>query len=329
MTATATPTATPTTSMTVTASVAFGNVAVGQELTKNVTVYNTGATHSLIIGSATPSDPADYSLSGTGTCGAIPATIAPKTNCTIGIAFAPTAVGAHNATLTLTDNATTSPQHVPLTGAGIAGLSLSKTSLVFGSVKFGVKSPLTLTVINHQTRQVSLGETFSGTNTADFSITGGTCTTTLGAAKSCTITVTFKPGALGTESASLSIADSPDPLSPYTVALSTGPTIPTTVVPASLAYGTLTTSSKTLNATVTNLSGFSLPLSETFSGANASDFAVSGGTCGSTLVPSKSCTIAVKFTPTGGGSAESASMAVNVGSDPTSPHNISLTGTGP
>ena len=328
-TATATPTATPTTSMTVTASVAFGNVAVGQSLTKNVTVSNTGATHSLIVESASPSDPADYSLSGTGTCGALPAMVAPKTNCTIGIAFAPGAVGAHNATLTLTDNATSSPQHVPLTCAGIAGLTRSKTSLVFGSVKFGVKSPLSFSVINHQTQQVILGETFSGTNASDFSITGGTCTTTLGAGKSCTITVTFKPGVLGTESAALSIADSPDPLSPYTVALSTGPTIPATVVPASIAYGTLKTTSKTLNATVTNLSGFSLPLSESFSGANAGDFSVTGGTCGATAPPSKSCTIAVKFTPTGGGAAESASMAVNVGSDPTSPHNISLTGTGP
>jgi hypothetical protein len=46
-------------------------------------------------------------------------------------------------------------------------------------------------------------------------------------------------------------------------------------------------------------------------------------------VPNSSCTIAVKFTPTGGGSAESASMAVSVTNGPTSPHSISLTGTGP
>jgi hypothetical protein len=37
----------------------------------------------------------------------------------------------------------------------------------------------------------------------------------------------------------------------------------------------------------------------------------------------------VTFTPTGGGSPESASMAVTVSSDPTSPHNVALTGTGP
>src|SRR5208337_3879366 len=125
------------------------------------------------------------------------------------------------------------------------------------------------------------------------------------------------PGALGTESATLTVADSPDPRSPYAVALSTGPTIPATVTPITLAYGTLTSKikSKTENVTVTNLSKFLLPLSESFSGANAGDFAVTGGTCTDTAAAKSSCTIAVTFTPTGGGSAESASMAVTVGSD--------------
>jgi Abnormal spindle-like microcephaly-assoc'd, ASPM-SPD-2-Hydin/NHL repeat len=329
-TATATATATPTTSAAVTASLAFGNVAVGQTLTKTVTVYNTGATHPLVVSGATPSDP-EYALSGTGTCGAIPFTVAPKTNCTMGLSFTPDAVGAHSASLMVFDNASTSPQHVTLTGSGIAGLTLTKSSLAFGSVKFGVKAVLSFSVINHQTQPVTLGESFSGNNAADFSISGGTCTANLGALKSCSIIVTFTPGVLGTESAALSIADNPDPLSPYTVAISTGPTVPATVAPATLAYGTLTSKvpSKTLKVTVTNLSGFSLPLSESISGVNGTDFAVTGGTCTATASPKSSCTIAVTFTPTGGGAAESASMAVTVGSDPTSPHNISLTGTGP
>jgi hypothetical protein len=329
-TATATPTATPTTSMAVTASLAFGNVAVGQTLTRTVTVYNTGATHSLVVSGATASD-SEYALSGTGTCGAIPFTVAPKTNCTMGVSFTPGTVGAHGASLMIFDNATTSPQHVTLTGSGIADLTLSKSSLVFGSVKFGAKAVLSFSVTNHQTQPVTLSESFSGTNAADFSVSGGTCTGNLGALKACSIIVTFTPGALGTESAALSVSDSPDPLSPYTVALSTGPTIPATVLPATLAYGTLTSKvpSKTLKTTVTNVSGFSLPLSESISGANASDFTVTGGTCTATASPKSSCTVAVTFTPTGGGSAESASMAVTVGSDPTSPHNISLTGTGP
>ena len=99
----------------------------------------------------------------------------------------------------------------------------------------------------------------------------------------------------------MSIADSPDPLSPYAVALTTAPTIPATVTPVKMAYGTLRTASKTKSVTVTNLSNVALPVSESFSGANETDFAVTGGTCGATAAANSSCTIAVTFTPTGGG----------------------------
>ena len=329
-TASATPTATATTTVLVTASVAFGNVAEGQAGAKTLTVNNTGATNALVISQASSSDPAEFAVTNGGTCGAIPVTLAAKTSCTLGVGFTPTAVGAHSATLTLTDNGGTGSQNVSLTGTGIAALTTTKSSLVYGNVKFGLMGVNVFSAINHETQPVSLSESFSGTNAADFSITGGTCTSTLAANTSCTINVTFTPGALGTESATLSVADSPDPLSPYTVALSTGPTIPATVTPVTLAYGTLTSkvTSKTLNATVTNLSGYALPLSKSISGANAGDFAVTGGTCTATAAPNSSCTVAVTFTPTGGGSSESASMTLNVGNDPSSPHSISLTGTG-
>jgi hypothetical protein len=331
-TATATSTATPSTSMTITSSLAFGNVAVGQTVTKNLTVSNTGKTNSLVVSGATPSDP-EYAITGTGTCGAIPVTLAPTASCTMGVGFTPTAVGSHGATITINDNATTSPQHVTLSGAGLADLTTSTSSIVFGEVKFGSSSSKPVSVTNHQTRSVSLSKGFSGTNAGDFSIGGSsTCGATLAAKATCAIYVSFKPGVLGTESATLSIADSPDASSPHTVAISTGPTIPATVSPAStLAFGTLTTKSKTMNITVTDLSGFSLAVSEgSISGANAGDFAVTGGTCGGGTVSAHStCTIAVKFTPTLHATAESANIAVTIGSDPNSPHNIAMTGTGP
>jgi hypothetical protein len=201
--------------MSVTASIAFGNVAVGQTATKNLTVTNTGASHSLVVSSATTSDPAEFALSGTGTCGAIPIAVAPKKKCTLGVKFAPNAAGAHSATLTLTDNAATSPQHSSLSGTGIAGLTTSKASLVFGSV-----SRNSFKVTNHQTRAVTLSESLSGTDANAFSIGGGTCTATLSAKTSCTMTVTFKPGVTGAASARLTLYDSPDPMSPYTLELS-------------------------------------------------------------------------------------------------------------
>ena len=218
-----------------------------------------------------------------------------------------------------------------LSGTGIAGLTLSKTSLVFKSVKFGLKGVAEFAVTNHQTQLVNLSESITGTNAGDFHVTGGTCTASLAARAGCSIIVTFTPGALNTESGMLSVSDSPDPSSPYPVALSTEATIPATVGPISLAYGTLTSKipTKTKSVTVTNLSGFPLSLTEMISGANATDFKITGGTCAATASPNSACTIAATFTPTGGGSPESASMSVTIGNDPTSPHSISLTGTGP
>jgi len=327
-TATATPTATPTTTLTVTAALVFGNVPVGQTATKTLTVHNTGAVNSLIISSAISSDP-EFLASSSGTCGTIPVTVAPKTTCTLAVAFTPNAAGTPSATLTLSDNATTSPQSVALSGTGIVDLTTSVTSLAFPSVKIGGTGLKTFGVINHQNQPVTLSENFSGANPSDFAITGGTCTATLAASSACIFTVTFRASAMSTESATLSIGDSPDPLSPYSVALTTAPTIPATVTPVTLAYGTLTTASKSKSVTLTNLSNVALPVSESVSGANGTDFTVTGGTCGVTAAANSSCTIAVAFTPTGGGSAESASMAVSIGSDPSSPHSISLTGKGP
>ena len=194
--------------MSITATLAFGNVAVGQTVTKTVTITNTGKTHSLVVSSATPSDP-EYVLSGTGTCGTLPVTVAHGTHCTLGVSFSPSAVGAHPASLAVVDNSTTSPQHVTLTGAGIAGLTTTKSSLLFKDTKFGATGIEAFAVVNHQTRAVSLSESFSGANPNDFTVGGGTCTSSLDARKACSIIVHFSPSVLGTESATLSVSDSP------------------------------------------------------------------------------------------------------------------------
>lgn len=59
---------------------------------------------------------------------------------------------------------------------------------------------------------MTLSEQFGGANASDFSVTGGTCTTTLAAASTCSITVSLAPGVLGTDAATMTITDSPDPV---------------------------------------------------------------------------------------------------------------------
>ena len=259
--------------------------------------------------------------------------LAPGMTCTIQIEFTPALLGPRSATISINDNASSSPQHVAVSGTGVADMTVTPTSFMFSSTKIGSKKTKTITVSNKQSVQVSLSEGFSGNNPTDFSVTGGTCTSTLAAKTSCTLIVTYAPTSLSTESANMTVTDSPDSLGPYTVSFTTAENIPATVAPGStLAFGTTTVAhpNKTKDITVTNLSGSSLSVSEgSVGGANAGDFAVTGGTCGSSVAANSTCTIAITFTPTLHASAESGSIAVTIGSDPTSPHNIALTGTGP
>jgi Cep192 domain 4 len=113
--------------MSVTRQLAFGKVAVDRTRTKNLKIRNTGRNTPLIISSAISSDP-EYALTGAGTCGAVPVTVAPKRSCEMGVAFTPDTLGAHRATLTLNDNAPTSPQHVALSGTGVAKRHLRRDS---------------------------------------------------------------------------------------------------------------------------------------------------------------------------------------------------------
>jgi len=222
---------------------------------------------------------------------------------------------------------------VAASGTGTVDMTVTPASYGFGSVKDGSKAVKVIAVHNYQTNPVSLSEGFSGANAGDFSVTGGTCTSTLAKTSVCTLIVTFAPVAVGTESAIMTLTDSPDPLSPsgYPVSFSALATVPESVSPTSLHYANVyQTASKTLSVTVTN-KATSRPITLTgtsIGGANAGDFAVTGGNCGGSLASSSSCTYAVTFTPSKE-AAESGTLSIGVLEDPNGgPAAIALSGTG-
>jgi len=99
-------------------AVNFGSVKVGgTSKSVTITIGNPSGTpitiSSLkIIGA----DAADFAQ--TNTCPISLATLAPGTNCTISATFKPTATGKRTAAISVTDNATGSPQTIRLTGNG-------------------------------------------------------------------------------------------------------------------------------------------------------------------------------------------------------------------
>jgi len=148
-----------------------------------------------------------------------PSTLAVNGNCEIQVTFTPTDYGVVNGTLSVTDNATGSPQKVALSGTGTA-VVLSPTAIDFGNQKVGTSSvPVKVTLSNLGTSSLSITQiAIKGPDPNDFSQTNN-CGSSLPPQSKCTITVTFTPTAMGSRSANVSISDN-DPTSPQTVPLS-------------------------------------------------------------------------------------------------------------
>ncbi len=157
-------------------------------------------------------------------CPISPTTLGASASCTISVTFTPAATGSRSASVSIADDAAGSPQAVPLTGSGTApAVTLTPPSLVFGLQTVGTTSAAQSTTLrNSGTAPLALASiSVTGANASDFaqSTTCPLAPTTLAANATCTISVTFAPGAAGARSASVTIADDAAG-SPHAVALS-------------------------------------------------------------------------------------------------------------
>ena len=108
-------------------SLAFGNQAITTTSSaKIVTVSNKQPTAVMITSITTPTV---YAQSNT--CGTL---LAAQGTCTVSVTFSPTTTGSQPGTLTITDNASNSPQTVNLTGTGTALPTVTKLSVTSGAV---------------------------------------------------------------------------------------------------------------------------------------------------------------------------------------------------
>jgi len=182
-----------------TTSLTFATQLVSRSSTPQaVTLTNTGNA-SLTVSSITNSG----AFSQTNNC--IPS-VAAQAKCTINVVFTPAIKGTLTGTVSIRDNAAGSPQSISLTGTGTV-VSLSTNRLNFGSETVGKTSaPKTVTLKNTGSTAVTGSFAITGADPADFAYTT-TCPKSVAAGKSCTISVTFKPKAKGSRSATFAITD--------------------------------------------------------------------------------------------------------------------------
>jgi hypothetical protein len=260
------------------------------------------------------------------------------------------------------DTAFFDPGAIEVQGAGGGGggavLSVTGGPLAFGNQAVGTTSAArTLTMHNTGTAAgTGIALTFSS---ARFSrpagAAGGTCTATLAAAATCTISVVFSPTAVGAVSGTLTIAanvavtGSPVALSGTGVA----PVITATLTPASHAYPAQTRSATACGTadlgcltaplqvfTLTNTGNVTLTgiAQAVLGGTNAVDFNVDRlvSTCGPTgggqvagqvtLAPGAVCVITVAFHPLTSDTAGAKAATISV-TDAAGTQTSTLTGT--
>jgi hypothetical protein len=203
------------------------------------------------------------------------------------------------------------------------------TSVAFGSVPHGTTSgPQSVTVKNIGTVALPLTSiTLSGTNPKQFSQTH-TCGTSVAVGATCTISVVFKPTFAVPLTATLNVNASGG-AGRQTVALSgTGVVAPYTVLPTSLAFGSVPhgTTSGPQSVTVKNIGTVALPITSiTLSGTNPKQFSQTH-TCGTSVAVGATCTISVVFKPTVTGS-KMATLNVNAGGG-AGTQTVTLSGSG-
>jgi uncharacterized repeat protein (TIGR03803 family) len=209
-------------------------------------------------------------------------------------------------------------------------VTLSPASLSFGNQTLNIASPSQVTLTNSGNLPLDITTTqITGTNASEFANQTNSCSSSVVAPHTtCTISISFTPTALGSQTAALSITDNA-PGSPQLLPISGSGVLPAVVLsPTSLSFGNQTSgsaSSPQMISLANNGLGTLIITSLGITGASGTEFPQTNN-CPSSLAPSSGCGISVTFSPNAIGSA-SASLTV-VDNAPGSPQTLSLTGTG-
>jgi hypothetical protein len=313
------------------ATLSFGSLGTGVTSTAQIaTLSNTGNAQLTISSFAITGSNAS-SFSQTSTCGT---TLAAAASCSFSVTCTPATAGALAATLAVNYPSPLPQQTVALSCTGTAATApqavLTPATASFGSVTAGTTSAAqTFTLTNAGTAALPITSiALNGTNANGFNIGANTCGSSLAAASSCIITVTFSPGSAGSAAATLSVADSVGTQSSALTGIGTAAAAPQAALsPSTANFGSVSvgTASSTLTFTLSNAGTAALAVtSASLGGVNAADFSIASNNCTASLAAGSSCMLTVSFKPTVAmNEAATLSIVDGVGAQ-----TASLTGTG-
>jgi len=279
-------------------SVSFGSVAIGQSMTKTVTLTNSGTEALSVSG---------ISVAGKGFTASgphLPISLAAGQSTSISAVFKPAAGAADTGTITITSNVAGSPSLVALSGTGTTGtkaaaLTATPSSIAFGSVAVGSEETQTIHLENTGGEPTAISKlTISGTGV---SVSGMTAPMTLAAGQTANLTVTYKPAAAGTLAGSVSIASNASNPS-VLIGINATATLSTlAATPASFSFGNVVVGSDTSQTIrLQNIGTSAVKISAIT--PSVSSVAISGVTLPTSLAPGTSATLTAAYKPTAAGS---------------------------
>jgi hypothetical protein len=316
----------------------FGTVAQGStSAIKTITLTNNqlvalGISSLGVTGSG-------YALDATTVC---PNTgnLAAGASCAIALTYTPTAQGAQSGQLTITTNASNSPQTVSLSGSGsgTSPTTLTPVSVNFGNVGVSLTSAVnTVSLTNNQASALNISSLAITSGTPYAINPSSTCLNpTLAAGASCSIALTMTPASLGAQPAASLTVTTNAPNSPQNVTLAGTGVAQSVLSPTSLSFGSvpINTTSAPLTVTLTNYTAGNLTVGPViFNGPFVLDTGasttcpVSGGAVSGTLAAGAGCAIGIDFKPTSLGATPNGQITV-VSNANNSPIQATLAGTG-
>jgi hypothetical protein len=285
----------------------FGEVTVGTTSTGSVVLTNTSLKSEMFSSDMIQSDSSGAYVVTGNNC---PTPILAGSSCEINLSYSPAAQVTHNATLVAHVTFINSHGVTELVGAqtSLTGKGVNPTftlsSVGFGATTIGATSDGTETVTNTSLVPLSYSSTtFQGADPQSWAQVGNACVGPIAPAASCNLEIGFSPHVQGTQSETiqvnldLTVRSHVEYVARRDALVGTG-----TLPQISLGAPTLPSTPKgvavTGQATLTNSSSVSLSYDGfSVSGANPSDFTVTGTTCSGLIAPAATCDLTVQFTP--------------------------------
>ena len=194
-------------------SLQFGTIASGSTSVLTLTVTNSGIAGTVIPGTSISNSAFTVLTTSQNTCSA---GITSGQSCVLPVQFAPTSASTYSGTLTLTATGQT-PVTVQLQGVADT-LTVSSTTLQFGTISDGTTEVLTVTVTNPGIPgTVMVGTSINGPYWAVLTTVQNTCQAGIATGQSCVLPVQFAPTSSGSHNHTLTVTG--NGIGPVTVQL--------------------------------------------------------------------------------------------------------------